>query len=139
MDKKRILILEDDLKTVVILTSRLSNFFIKNESNNEMEKVGFDMTVIGDSGKAKIFIDSCEDGDFDCILLDRDCASGDSFHRADIGKFNPNKIISISSVPEFNQAAQERFGINKQVEKHYGNLEDFGEKVMDVIKVCLAQ
>lgn len=136
MDKK-ILILEDDVKTVAILADKLADFFIKNESTKEVEKIHFDMTVIGDSGKAKIFIDSCEDGDFDCILLDRDCALGDSFHRADIGKFNPNKIISISSVPEFNQAAHERFGINKQVEKNYGDLEDFAEKVMNSIKEIL--
>lgn len=134
---KAILILEDDLKTIATLLNLLADFFVINKENNEMERVSFDVTVITDSVKANNLLRNVEDDNFDLILLDRDCYSGGSFHSTQIDKFNPKKIISISAVTAFNEEARDRYGIDRCVEKTQGNLEDFAQKVILVIREML--
>jgi hypothetical protein len=70
---------------------------------------------------------------FDLILLDRDCKLCGSFHVLDFEKFSKDKIISISSTPQWNKEA-EAAGIKRVVEKDYSNLEDFSERLIEEIK-----
>ncbi len=138
MDKRvRVLILEDDLKTISVLLDKLSDLLILNQQTNELEKVNFDVTVIADSGKASRMLSMLGSEDFDLILLDRDCVSRGSFHAVGIGKFDPDRVIAISSVPEFNQELEEEFGITKRVEKRLGDLEGFAESVSQIVEKML--
>jgi len=69
---------------------------------------------------------------FDIILLDRDCKLAGSFHVLNLEKFGADKVISISSVPEYNDQAQKR-GVTKVILKDYQYLDDFADKVVKAI------
>lgn len=71
---------------------------------------------------------------FDVILLDRDCKLGGSFHVLDIERFGPEKVIAISSVPEFNEQLKQR-GVKKAILKDYQNLDKFADDVVKEISV----
>ncbi len=51
----------------------------------------------------------------------------------DIEKFGIDKIIAISSVPDFNIQLQKR-GVTGVVEKDYANIDTFSQKVVKVIE-----
>ncbi|MFW5884827.1 MAG: hypothetical protein ACOCUF_01165 [Patescibacteria group bacterium] len=71
---------------------------------------------------------------FDIILLDRDCKLCGSFHVIfDDLNFDPQKIISISSTPEWNEHAKSK-GVERIVHKDFQDLEIFGTKVIREIK-----
>lgn len=130
----RILILEDDLKTLSILLEKLSlledKFIKKNYSD-------IAITVLSEYTQIEDYINKLVKPDFDVVLLDRDCKAGGSFHILNFNKFDKNKIISISSIPEYNENALQ-LGIEKTVWKDYDNLNDFSEKVLEKIKELLA-
>ncbi len=132
MLNKKVLILEDDLRTIAILLDKLSDFLVIDKETNEMERIGFDVTVFADSQKAGAFLRDCKDQDFDLIILDRDCCSRGSFHSAGIDIFNPAKIIAISSVPEFNQELENKYGITRRVDKRLSSLESFATAVTQI-------
>ena len=123
MQTKRILILEDDLKTLSVLLDRL--FLLEQEA-----KYDFAVTVLSEYMEVENYINQQKnDADYDIILLDRDCKACGSFHVLDFNKFNLDKFISISSVPDYNEQAKAK-GITKIVHKDYEKIEEFGNKVL---------
>jgi hypothetical protein len=126
----KILILEDDLKTLSVLLDKLSLL----EENNQI--VDFAVTILSEYTQVEEYINKKNDADFDIILLDRDCKACGSFHVLDFDKFNLDKIISISSVPDYNEEAK-KHGVSRIVFKDYQNLEDFSNKVIEEIKILL--
>lgn len=122
---KSMLILEDDLKTLSAILDRLS--VVEDELS-----VSFALTILTDYTQVEKYINSNPKAEFDIILLDRDCRLGGSFHILDIEKFGVDKVISISSVPEYNEQAKKR-GVTKSVTKDYSNLNPFVDEVARLI------
>jgi hypothetical protein len=130
MKTVRILILEDDLKTLSILINRLES--LEEYGTN----IDVAVTVLSEYMQVEEYINKTE-MNFDCILLDRDCKACGSFHVLDFEKFGVDKIISISSVPEWNKEAAGR-GVKNVVLKDYENLEVFTNEVLvEVRKIIL--
>jgi len=117
----RILILEDDLETV-------EKIFLVLRKIEEERGAVFGVTVIPDYIQVKEFINKNPQIKFDLLLLDRDCFLGGSFHEVDLKNFEKNRIISISSVPQYNLNAY-KMGIKRVVLKDYQNIEDFGKRL----------
>ena len=128
MKTTRVLILEDDLKTLAVIMDSLFGL--------EEEMVGttdFAVTVFSEFTEVENYLNKIENPNFDIILLDRDCKLCGSFHSLDFEKFGKDKIISISSTPQWNEEAKAN-GITKIVPKDYSDLEDFGERLIHEIK-----
>ncbi len=125
------LILEDDLETLSFLLKKLSNF-----EKKEDYMFSFAVTILSEYTQVEEYVNKKEDKDFDIILLDRDCKAFGSFHVLDFEKFNVDKIISISSVPEYNEEARQK-GVTKIVYKDLDRLDEFSDKVLDEIKQLL--
>ena len=127
----RILILEDDLETLSLLLKKLhllEEKLLKNDSPND-----FSVVTLSEYTQVEELINKSDNLDFDVILLDRDCKAGGSFHILDIERFGADKIISISSIPEYNEEAKAR-GIKRIVHKNFENLEAFSDKVIGEIE-----
>ena len=131
MKTHHILILEDDLKTLSILLKYI--YFLEEELIPRKQDIA--LTVLSTYKEVEDYINPNPDI-FDVILLDRDCKMGGSFHALDLNKFSPGKIISISSTPEYNQAAREK-GIKRVVHKDFKDLETFAAEVIRNIKELL--
>lgn len=130
----RILILEDDLKTLAVLLDKIS----KLEDDLIGKNYGdIAVTVLSEYTQVEEYINELGKPGFDIILLDRDCKAGGSFHVLNLDKFDKDKIISISSVPEYNETAK-NMGISKVIWKDYDNLERFSDKVIDGIKTAFS-
>lgn len=123
---KKILILEDDLLTV----SKILNKLVKLEQDQEYD---FCLVVLSDYIQVQDYINSNSKAEFDIILLDRDCKLGGSFHVLDIERFGADKIIAISSVPEYNEQVRKK-GVKRIVLKDYRTLDDFADKVVKEIE-----
>lgn len=123
---KSILILEDDLRTLSAILGRLSVL-------EDDQPFSFTLTILTDYTQVENYINSNPNAKFDIILLDRDCKLGGSFHVLDIERLGVDKIIAISSVPNFNIQLQKR-GVTKVVEKDYANLKTFVEEVVGIIE-----
>ncbi len=123
---KKILILEDDLLTV----SKILNKLVKLEQDQEFD---FCLVVLSDYIQVQDYINNNPKAEFDIILLDRDCKLGGSFHVLDIERFGPEKIIAISTVPEYNEQAKQR-GVKRVVLKDYQHLDEFADKVVNEIE-----
>lgn len=131
MKTHRVLILEDDLETLANILSLLQS--IEQESIMLDEKSDIAVTVFSEYTEVEKYVNKA-DSLYDLILLDRDCKLGGSFHVIDIEKVNPDRIIAISSVPEYNKQAQSR-GVNTVVGKDYSNLTRFSESLkVEIIK-----
>jgi hypothetical protein len=128
MKTTRILILEDDLQTLSVIMDGL--FELEEELYG---KTDFAVTVFSEYTEARDYLNNLEKSEFDIVLLDRDCKLGGSFHILDFEKFGKNKIISISSTPQWNEEA-EAAGINRIVPKDYMNLSDFENRLVEEIK-----
>ncbi|HEY4507112.1 MAG TPA: hypothetical protein VJH71_03105 [Candidatus Paceibacterota bacterium] len=126
----KVLILEDDLETLGKLFQELYNL------ECEIEPKQFEFTALSTFEQVEKLINAIPASEFDVILLDRDCKLGGSFHTLDIDKFGPEKIISISSTPKWNEQAYTR-GVTKVVLKEYDDLGRFAQKVCAEIKVVL--
>jgi CheY-like chemotaxis protein len=122
METKRILILEDDLEAVSLILKAIKE--IEDKPNN----IDFGITVLSEYTQVEEYINKTKTH-FDIILLDRDCKACGSFHVLDFEKFANSKIISISSVPEYNERAIAK-GAQTAIWKDYSNLHNFVEKVM---------
>ena len=122
----KILILEDDLETLSVLMKRLHEIEQKDKANN------ISVTVLSDYKQVEDYLNKIKAPDFDLILLDRDCFAGGSFHVLDFNKFDPKKIISISTVPEWNNEAVKQ-GVEKVCWKGHDNIEDWGDRIKDMI------
>ena len=126
----QILILEDDLETLSLLLKKLH--VLEEKLANSEKPNDFSIVTLSEYTQVEEFINKSEKLDFDVILLDRDCKAGGSFHVLDIERFGADKIISISSIPEYNEEARKR-GVKRLVWKDYKNLEDFTDKVIQEV------
>ncbi|MDO8583535.1 MAG: hypothetical protein Q7R51_03310 [bacterium] len=90
------------------------------------------ITILSEYTQVEEYINTNNKIKYDIILLDRDCKAGGSFHVLDISKFSMDKIISISSVPEYNENAH-KMGITKIVHKDYEDLDNFARKVEEIV------
>lgn len=125
----KILVLEDDLETVEKIFSVLK----KIEDNKE---ASFATTVIPDYIQVDEFINKNPQVKFDILLLDRDCFLGGSFHNINLDNFNKDKIISISSVPQYNEDAK-KLGITRVVSKDYADLSIFADNLKKELEFVL--
>jgi len=126
----RILILEDDLKTIEALMGKLA---VLEEAIYSKDLA---VTVLAEYTQVEEYVNKKNAQDFDIILLDRDCKACGSFHVLDFAKFGVDKIISISSTPEWNEEAKAR-GVTRIVHKDYENLDLFADKVIEQIKILI--
>lgn len=117
MKNIKILILEDDLETVEKIYSVLK--IIEGE-----KEVNFGATVIPDYIQVQELINKNPQIKFDILLLDRDCFLGGSLHNINLKNFNIDKVISISSVPQYNEDAK-KMGVKRVIAKDYHNLDNF--------------
>ncbi|MCX6809619.1 MAG: hypothetical protein NTZ65_02645 [Candidatus Berkelbacteria bacterium] len=120
METIRILILEDDLKTLSVITGGLFDL----EESLFDERINFAITVFSEYKSVENYLNLLKDPDFDVILLDRDCKLAGSFHAINVVKFGADKFIAISTQPEYNEAA-EKMGVTRIIRKDYERLDDF--------------
>jgi hypothetical protein len=126
MNTFRVLILEDDLRTLSFLLNRIGQL------EEKLKKGDIAVTVLSEYTQVEEYINNTK-MDFDIILLDRDCKSCGSFHVLDFEKFGVDKIISISAIPEWNEEAKKR-GVKRIILKDHENIESFADKVAEEIK-----
>ncbi len=130
MQTYKILILEDDFEAVSKIMAELYKL------EGHFAPYDFDVTVLSSSLQVKKLINPQDKDAYDVILLDRDCKIQGSFHDLDIEKFGPEKIISISSTPTWNEEAKAR-GVKRIVPKSFSDLEGFAQNVAEEIKDIL--
>lgn len=123
---KNILILEDNHKAVSKILEKLAKL-------EEEQPFDFSTVILSNFLQVQEFINKNSIIDFDIILLDRDCKLGGSFHVLDIERFGPEKVIAISSVPDFNEEVKKR-GVERVVLKDNGNLESFSDAVIKEVE-----
>lgn len=123
MSTYKILILEDDFEAVSKIMAELYNL------EGHFAPYDFDVTVLSSSEQVKKLINPQNKDAYDVILLDRDCKIQGSFHDLDIEKFGPQKVISISSTPTWNEEAKGR-GVERIVPKSFSDLEGFAKNVI---------
>ena len=78
------------------------------------------------------YINNNSKADFDIIILDRDCKLNGSFHNLNFERFGADKVISISSVSEYNEDARKR-GATKVVLKDIWNYDKFAKDVTKIV------
>ena len=127
---KTILILEDDLLTLSKILERLSKI-------EQDQPYDFSVITLTNYMQVQHFVNDNPAIQVDMILLDRDCKLAGSFHVVDLERFGADRVIAISSVPDYNKQAQAR-GVSRVVLKDYRNLDAFAdrlaEEVEDLIK-----
>lgn len=123
---KKILILEDDLKTLSKILEKLS--LLENE-----QPYSLCLVILTDYTQVQDYINNNPKADFDIILLDRDCKLSGSFHVLNLERFGADKVISISSVPKYNLEAKQR-GVKKVIIKDFKNIDKFTEDVVREIE-----
>ena len=127
---KTILILEDDLLTLSKILDRLSKI-------EQDQPYDFSVITLTNYLQVQHFVNDNPAIQIDIILLDRDCKLGGSFHVVDLERLGVDKVIAISSVPDYNKQAKAR-GVSRVVLKDYRNLDAFAdrlaEEVVDLMK-----
>ena len=123
---KTILILEDNLQ---VLSKLLDKLFILEQD----QPYDFSVIVLTNHQQVKDYVNSNPKAQFDIIILDRDCKLNNSFHVLDIERFGADKVISISSVPEYNQEAKQR-GVKRVVLKDLQYIDKFAIKVVKEVE-----
>lgn len=122
----RVLILEDDLKACQAILKALE------EVEFEAIKKGIELSALVFQERVFVeeFVNQREWTGEEIVFLDREANKGQAgnFHDLDFEKFDKDRIISISSVPDFNEDARKR-GINRVVQKDFTKMEEFGERV----------
>ena len=126
----RLLILEDDLETVSILLKKLC--ILENELEEGENPKTFSTVVLSEYSMVEEYINRGTHM-FDIVLLDRDDKVGGSFHALDFSKIDQGKIISISSIPDYNEKARQS-GAAVAIWKDYDNLEEFADRVVGEVK-----
>ncbi len=127
----RILILEDDLKTLSVIMDQLFNLEQKFYLNKVKKDIA--VTVFSEYTEVLEYLNQKEANTFDIILLDHDCKLTGSFHCLDFKKFDPDKIIAISSVANYNEKIEE-IGVQKICRKDYQKLDEFGKNLIKEIE-----
>jgi hypothetical protein len=125
-----ILILEDDLRALSFLMGRISQL------EDNLKSADIAVTVLSEYTQVEEYINNTK-MDFDAILLDRDCKACGSFHVLDFDKVGVNKIISISSIPEWNEEARKR-GVTRVILKDHDNIEVFVDSVVEEIRKIIS-
>ena len=123
---KTILILEDNLKVV----SKILYYLYELEQDQPYD---FSVIVLTTYQQVEDYINSNPKANFDIILLDGDCKLNQSFHILDLERFGADKVITISSVKDYNEKAKKR-GVKRVIEKDLANIEDFSQKVVKEIE-----
>lgn len=123
---KTILILEDDLRTLSKLLEKLAAL-------EDDQPYSLSVIVMTNYFQVQELINKRTDFKLDIILLDYDCKLAGSFHVLDLEKFGAEKVIAISSVPEYNQKAKKR-GVKKIVQKDYATLDEFSNQVVKEVE-----
>lgn len=134
MKTVRILILEDDLETLSVLLSRLSS--LEKELEERTPPRDFSVVTLSEYTQVEEYINKNSEFKFDAVLLDRDCRAGGSFHVLNIEAIGADKIISISSMPQYNEEAVKR-GVKHVVWKDYQDLADFSDNVIKELREIL--
>jgi hypothetical protein len=123
---KTILILEDNLKVV----SKILYYLYELEQDQPYD---FSVIVLTTYQQVEDYINSNPKANFDIILLDGDCKLNQSFHILDLERFGADKVITISSVKDYNEKAKKR-GVKRVIEKDLANIEGFAQKVVKEIE-----
>lgn len=123
---KTILILEDNLKVL----SRILDGLFELEQDQPFD---FSVIVLTNYQQVEEYVNNNPKAQFDIILLDRDCKLNNSFHILDIERFGADKVIAISSVPEYNQETKQR-GVKREVLKDLQHIDEFATKVVKEVK-----
>ncbi len=128
----RILILEDDLKTLAVIMDEL----FRLEESLIDKQIDFAVTTFSEYNQVQDYLNQIQEPNFDIILLDRDCKLGGSFHVINIKKFGADKFIAISTQPEYNETAI-KMGVKRIIRKDYKRLEEFAANLSEEIKSIL--
>jgi len=123
---KTILILEDNLQ---VLSKLLDKLFVLEQD----QPYDFSVIVLTNHQQVEDYINTNPKAAFDIVLLDRDCKLADSFHVLNIERFGPEKVISISSVPEYNAEAKRRW-VKRSVLKDFKALDAFVDRVVKEVE-----
>lgn len=123
---KKILILEDDLKTLSKILEKLA--VLEHD-----QPYDFCLVILTDYTQVQDYINNNPTADFDIILLDRDCKLAGSFHVLDLERLGADKVISISSVPKYNLEAKNR-GVKKVIVKDFKEIDKFADAVVREIE-----
>ena len=134
METKRILILEDDLLTLSTLLQKVHLFEEELLIDNPPKDIA--ITILAEYTQVEEYLNKTDHINFDVILLDRDCKACGSFHCLDFEKYGKDKIISISTIPQWNKEAVEK-GIRKVIYKDHSQIEKFTDKVVEEIRIML--
>ena len=94
--------------------------------------------VLTNSQQVEDYINNNPKASFDVIILDRDCKLNGSFHILDLERFGPEKVITISSIPEYNKEAQKR-GAKRVVEKDISKLDEFAQQVTREVRKMISR
>ncbi len=123
---KTILILEDNLQVLAKLLDKL--YLLEQD-----QPYDFSVMVLTNHLQVEEYVNSNPKAQFDIILLDRDCKLNESFHVFDIERFGADKVIAISSVPDYNQEAKRR-GVKRVVLKDFMALDAFVDEVIKEVQ-----
>jgi len=123
---KTILILEDNLQ---VLSKLLDKLFVLEQD----QPYDFSVIALTNHQQVEDYVNNNPKAQFDIILLDRDCKLNNSFHVLNIERFGADKVISISSVPEYNQEAKQR-GVKRVVLKDLQYIDKFAIKVVKEVE-----
>lgn len=133
MKTSKVLVLEDDLKTLSFILIGLHQL---EERLIQQKEQDLTVTVLSDYTQVEDYLNNGPKADFDVILLDRDCKLGGSFHILDLDKFGKDKVIGISSIPEYNKQLKQK-GVTKIVHKDFEHLGNFAVTVTNLIESLL--
>ena len=126
---KTILILEDNL---LVLSKLLDKLFVLEHD----QPYDFSVIVLTNHKQVEDYVNTNPKAQFDIILLDRDCKLNNSFHILDIERFGADKVIAMSSVPEFNKEAKQR-GVKRVILKDLKNIDEFAKKVVREVEIMI--
>lgn len=127
---KSILILEDNLLV-------LSKIIAKLELLEQDQPYLLSLVVLTDYQQVEDYINNNPKAKFDIVLLDRDCKLNGSFHNLNIEKVGAEKVISISTVDEYNEAVKKR-GVKRIITKDLGSLDKFTTDIVNHIKEMIS-
>ena len=123
---KKILILEDNL---LVLSKILANLEILEQD----QPYSLSLVILTDYQQVEDYINNNPKAQFDIIFLDRDCKLNGSFHNLNFERFGADKVIAISSIPEYNEEAKKR-GVSKIILKDIRNYDEFAKKVVKFVE-----
>jgi hypothetical protein len=130
----RILILEDDILTLATLLKKI--YLLEEEIYNSENPRDIAITVLSEYTQVEEYLNKTDHIKFDVILLDRDCKACGSFHCLDFDKYGRDRIISISSTPQWNKEAVER-GVKRVAYKDYSQIDKSTDRIINEITAVI--